>query len=540
MADRGLALSQRPELVALVELCRAPRWSVLEVWLHRPHALAHYRPARYFAADQKSAVWLARRPEMGGSSVAAVVGMLPYADGDPATVYLSLIGAGKPFTGNVHTAYGERYEMRLRLICEAVMGIVIREYGLFVSVERPFLGVSLDGETNAVRLHAWTDDAPGRSRRVCWELGKLVWEAKCSRAGLKPTPLLPHLMQITAQMALRRRHAGLLHYWHRDQTRVWLVRFSAELWRWMSLRIDLAHMHAERRVPMSQASQFFPWQRHAGGRTFPGSSCADYLSYAWFGVDASGARNGRPADARPPPRTQITLAHWRDQLAQLRIREGARPLCDSMAAPLDDWLYWDSDVPGGAESAPRRADDVVLQPLPPRPEIYLLYDYARPLGLRDVELADPVCVKEPADQQNDAWFAGAFPSAARLAGAKLDLGDFDWAAPLDADGLPQTVLHLRGAGPGGSCMERLFVERFEAMPELDEPEPADDSANDTPAQRADFERRLVEKRIEAEQRSALGRRVAPAPIEVDEHGLRRALSTEERRALLSRVFVPMK
>lgn len=554
------------------------------------HPLAHHPAPRYFAAEQKSAEWLARRPQIGGSSVAAVCGMLPYRDGEPGVVYLSLIGEGAPFNGNEHTAYGERYEPRLRRIAAAAFGIQVREYGLFVSRHMPFLGVSLDGETPAYRLWAWTDEAPARSRRLCWTLGKLVWEAKCSRAGLKPAPLVPHLLQITAQMAVRRRHAGLLQYWHRDKTRAWLVLFSHDLWRWMALRLALAHVHSLRRVPMTQASQFFPWLRYAGGRSFPGASCADYLQYAWFGLDPAPpkktAGGGASATGRgppqPPPRAQIALAHWRDQLATLRTREGARPAASALnnggpddasepmspvlgdpaplpktdpgaggAQPPHNWEYgeeempwWDTDVPGGAECAPRSADDVVLQPLPPKPRVWLLYDYERPLAMRDVELMDPVCVKERGDEDDD-WFAAHFPPAAALAAARLDAGHLDWAAPPDEDGLPPTALHFRGVGPEQSWMPRLFVERFEPVPALDEAEPVDDSANDTPAERAAFERRLVAKTAEAQRRG----RAAPAPpeeprarvpIDVDEHGLRRTPAGDELRALLSRCLVPQR
>lgn len=466
------------------------------------------RPAQYYSAPQKvngkkNPEWLARRLEQTGSTCATLIGMSMYDNGSPVKAYYKAIGVVKEdFKGNEDTDYGERYEDRVRAIGTAVLDVRILETGLFRDRVRRHIGVSLDGETNALRLVGWSDAWPARSERVEWELGKCIWEAKSSLRGLKSAPQIPHLMQLTLQMYVRRRQYGFLHYWSVDKTRIWLVKFSPQLWQWIMRRLDLLHMHVVRQSNLVLSDPYFPWLRSQSDDKYEyGKTCADYLMSTWF-------KSGKRLYSTPPPRGPIPYAYWVDTLACMRIRPGHRPADEPRPGEPghDDWLYWLDDAPGGAETAPaveldeygaEQSNDVAQQPLPPKPEIWLIYDFARQVP--DEEILDlygkRVMVRDH-DVNDIAWFKQEFPSIGKYAEYMLSQPDCDTNNALFDAGTqayPVAAAHLRGIGPDGTVMRHLFVERLESMPALDEPDPVDQSEQDTPDEHLLFLRTLEEK-----------------------------------------------
>lgn len=494
---------------------------------------SHSRRTKYFAYPQKSLEWLARRTLVGGSSVAKWVGMSPYADGDPVKVFKEGTGAVvSSFEGNIHTKYGERYEPRLRAICIAVLKIDIVEYGLFVDCERPFTSISPDGITPAYRLLGFTDDYPPKSVRIDWKLGRVAWEAKCSRGGLRPAPLIPHIMQLQFQMYILGLHYGLLHYWHCDKNRIWLVEYSPDLLLWMMRRVDLVYQHIKRDSEFNQSNIYCSWKiRPGGSTTYPGSTCSDYLAWAWF-HDQGKCKQPPQKPTRPP----ITYKQWLDELDWLRIHPGYRP--PTAPGPdepgHDGWLYWMSDVPGGAETAPRvfvdnngfeQCNDAGQQPLPPRPSIWLIYEDERKVPYKEFEFADPDLVSlEDHDPADRAWFEQMFPSVGAYVQRIFDQDEWDYDAK-DDDGIPTLAPHFRGVGPEKTRIRRLFVEAFVRLPEADEPEPVDQSANDTPDEKDHFQKRL--------DYMSRKRSLDPDVEQIDES--RKKLITLELKMLLSKV-----
>jgi len=312
---------------------------------------------------------------------------------------------------------------------------------------------------------------------------------------------------------------GLLHYWHRDQTRIWLVRRSDALVRWMLRRLDLAAQHVLRRVPIAETNKFFPWMLYPGGKHFPGATCSDWLRYKWFGYCMN---RGKPPQPPNGP-TFLTYADWTQELAALGLVPGAAPprpaqcpsfsgdgapsftdkqndaaaACATAAAtdgpPRDvgdtdmatvpcaaaqaaeqrddaadpsDSAYWQDVVEGGAftdvsaDSAVWAADKGLLY-LPEKPQIWAVYEHFRCVPPHETDITDPakVALHDPDDA---AWFAQQFPSVMAKAAAAL-AWPFDDAVP-DEDGLPSTRYVFCGRGPEQTRMNHLFLTRIELDP----------------------------------------------------------------------------
>jgi hypothetical protein len=338
------------------------------------------------------------------------------------------------FAGNVYTAYGERYEARVRAIGRAVLGCRIDEWGMFRDRVRRHLAISPDGETNALRVLGTLDDGTC----VDWTLGKLMWEIKTSRNHAYETPRIPHIAQLQLQLHVMGRHWGVLHYWSRDHTRAWLMRhdrFGFVLW--MMRRLDLMHEHVVRRVPVVASNPFFAYRWHNGRRM---QTVADFLQAEWYDVAAAGA----------PLRPRLTAAQWCDELAAL----GMTP------------AEWDARYPDTAWS-PLDAGTLAL---PPRPEMYLIYEYQRAVPADEAEWDDDRTVVDH-DEADGAWFAAAFPPVA------------EWAAAQRDPRPPSDVLPPR--------MCRLLIDEVLAAPQHDEEPPTDARADDTPDERAAYEARLA-------------------------------------------------
>jgi len=412
---------------------------------------------------QKSLEWLARRTEQTASPAAANVGLSPYPRADPETRYCEMAGIKyNPFCGNIYTEYGNRYENRVRTICRAALHTerklgaaaapAIVEWGMFRDRRRRHLGISPDGESVALRIRGTLDDG----RAIDWTLGKLMVEIKTSREHAYPAPRIPHMTQLQLQMHVMGRHWGLLHYWSRDTTRIWLVRHDR--WgfcAWMMRRLDLMHEHVERRVAVTADNPWFAHRtRPVGARRYPGAppaTVADFLQQDWY---ESAKHTGRPL------RPALTRDDWLAELTALGMTEA----------------QWAAAYP---DTVPR-ANDAGMRATPPQPEAYLIYEFARPLRMSDIEFTDERCVPD-VDTDDIGWFCERFPPVSA------------WAREA----------RLAPADPAVR-MPRLFIDAVLPAPEHDEQPPVDGRADDTPEERAAYEARLaamVAKR-DAEQAAA--------------------------------------
>lgn len=409
------------------------------------------RPAPQLYNDpQKSPEWLARRTEQTASPCAANIGLSPYEQ-RPADRWAIMAGlAVDDFRGNVHTEYGERYEPRVRAICRAMLGpaATIDEWGMFRDRYRRHLGISPDGETNALRI---VGSIPSTGERIDWRVGKMMVEIKTSRAHFYPVPRVSHVAQLQLQMYVMNRAWGILHYWSRDRTRAWMMQFDR--WgfaRWMMLRLDLMHEHVVRRVPVTADNPFFndhwrdaPWYRGGG-------HVADWLQARWFGAEHTRCAPGEPDLDLPLLRPPISSDAWAAELRSLEITPE----------------QWDERYPDSAPRLGGPAVDVAFHATPPKPRIYLIYEYERPVPGCEIEFEDDRCVVDQ-PEDNRQWFADAFPHVSRWAEAQRDV----------------SAEH--------ALMPRLLIERVESVPNMDEPTPCDGRAEDTADEQAAYEQRLA-------------------------------------------------
>jgi hypothetical protein len=427
------------------------------VW-HRalPAPFVARRPQLY-NDPQKSIEWLARRTEQTASPAAANIGLSPYPRADPVTRWREMAGIEEnPFRGNIYTEYGNRYEDRVRAICRAVLHTqralgpaaapAIDEWGMFRDRVRRHLAISPDGESVSLRIVGTLDDG----RAIDWTLGKLMVEIKTSREHAYTAPRIPHATQLQLQMHVMGRHWGLLHYWSRDRTRVWLMRHDR--WgfcAWMMRRLDLMHEHVKRDVPVTEDNPWFAHRtRPVGSRRYPGAppaTVADWLQIEWFDPER---RTARPL--RPP----LTPAAWQAELALLGMSDAE----------------WAATYP---DTVPR-AHDAGMQATPPQPEAYLIYEHERALCMDDIEFVDERCVPD-VDPDNMEWFCAQFPSVA------------EWAR----------AARTRPADPAVR-MPRLFIDDVLPAPEHDEEPPTDGRADDTEAERASYSARLAAMRARQE------------------------------------------
>lgn len=403
-----------------------------------PSTLAR-RPQLYSYA-QKSLEWLAARTEQTASPAAANCGLSPYRNAHPVFRWLVMTGrVVDDFKGNEHTEYGERYEPRVRAIAAAVFGVDIAEWGMFRSWARRHLAVSPDGETSSTEWRGRHED--GRPFR--WTLGKMMVEIKCSKDHQYETPKLPHITQLQLQLEVMGRAWGILHYWSRDVTRAWLMRHDHYGFaRWMMRRLDLMHEHVVRNVEVTVTNPYFAYLLPEGqcvGRF--GRTVADWLDRDWFDWNCHEVNT-------IPGRRPITMDQWRAELALLGMSE-------------KEWAEkWPDTV--------AHAGDAGQLVVPPRPEIYQVYAYRRVVPPEEEEFASPKTVKDhdPADGE---WFRRAFPPV---------------TAGEDVVNPPHDDPYVR--------MPRLFVDEVIDAPAHDESPPQDQTADESPEERAVFERRLAD------------------------------------------------
>ena len=432
------------------------------------------RPPQLYDVPQKSDVWLARRTEQTASQAGANSGLSPYDNSYPEYRYAVMAGMVEDtFRGNIHTDYGERYEDRVRHIQQVVFAmrvtangplrpITVVESGSFRSWRHRFQSCSLDGESNAIRIRGMHEDG----RLFNWELGKLCCEDKTSRAHFYPTPRLPHIAQLQYQMSIMGRWWGILHYWSRDRTRIWLMRYDRYFVLWMQRRLMLLHEHVKRKVLVTRNNPYFAHRWKPGSRHYPGCSVADWLNQEWFDSAKRTEKALRP---------RITVQEWRDELRSLGMTQAE---WDALYPEYSPRISW------------RDGREVCLDAgnlaTPPQPEMYLVYEFERDIPRSEVEPADPVCLVNQDDQE---WFRANFPPISEWAEHMLQR---------KAQGLPTHRDDER--------MQNLYITEVLPMPELDELEPQDAADQDSPEERAEFEQRLAAFRARAQTE-----RSAPAP-----------------------------
>ena len=432
------------------------------------------RRPQLYNDPQKSPQWLARRTEQTASAVAANVGLSPYPDANPVRRW-EIMSGQRPdtFRGNRYTEYGERYEPRVRAIGMAMLGgHLIAEYGLFRSWSRRFQSISPDGETVSLRIRG---ELAFSGAQIDWTLGKVMWEIKSSEAHFYSTPKLPHIAQNQFQMQICGRHWGVLHYWSGDRTRAWLMPRSPGFTLWMARRLDLQHEHVQRKIPITADNPFFIYRY--GSKTL-----ADYLDKEWFSHSQA---TGRPA--RPP----ITYDQWRAELALLGMTEQEWRERYPDTAPRrtrfdDDDREWGFDAGQLAQ--------------PPRPEIYLFYEYERRIPLGDLEPGRPtqtyVCDRDPEAEKD--WYEREFPNVQWWAAMRRQPGALP---PLRTD----------------ENMEHLLIDEVLSAPEYDEPPPQDERELDNEEERGLYERRLQQLLQEASM---------PPPAPPVSKGRKRTVVTE--------------
>ena len=405
------------------------------------------RAPQLYDTPQKSVEWLARRTEQTASVAGANCGLSPYDNSFPEYRYAVMAGLVEDtFRGNIHTVYGERYEERVRHIQQVVFNIAVVESGSFRSWRYRYQSCSLDGESNAVRIRGMHEDG----RHFDWALGKLCCEDKTSRIHFYATPRIPHITQLQYQMAVMGRWWGILHYWSRDRTRIWLMRYDPHFCLWVQRRLALMHEHVQRKVNVTRNNPFFAHRWKDGSRHWPGCTVADWLDQEWFNEAKRTEKALRP---------RITLEEWRSELRSLGMTQAE----------------WDALYP---ELSPRvsvrEGREVCLDAgnlaTPPQPEMYLVYEFERDVPRSEVDPTDPVCLT---DQDDPAWFRDNFPPVREWA---------DHMLQLRAQGLPTHRDNER--------MRNLYITEVVPMPEADEPEPTDASDQDSPEERAQFLRRL--------------------------------------------------
>jgi len=430
------------------------------------------RRPQLYTDPQKSDEWLARRTEQTASQAGANVGLSPYRDAFPEHRYLEIAGiVANDFQGNEHTRYGERYEDRIRHIQQVVFSIVVIESGCYRSWLHRFQSCSLDGESNAIRIRGLLDNG----ERVDWALGKILCEDKASKLHFYETPRIPHIAQLQYQMMIMGRWYGILHYWHRDCTRIWLMRYDPQFCLWMQRRLALLHEHVARKVPVLRSNPYFNHRAIPGQRHWPGCTVADWMAREWFTCDGHTGRALRP---------RITVAEWLDELALLGMSE------EQWAAAYPELV---------PRISMRNRQKVCLDAgnlaTPPRPQIFLVYEHRRDVPDEEVEGGDACYVT---DQDDPAWFHRNFPHVT------------EWAA----EQIRLTNLGRRPHRPN-ERMTRLYINEVLPMPEADEPEPGDEAHLDSMAESLEFQRRLanLKARKPAARQATLDEflRVAHAP-----------------------------
>ena len=93
---------------------------------------------------QRTPGWYAMREQcLTASDLAGAIGESKYDK--PFDILAKKCGGGKPFTGNVHTAWGQKYEPLATAIFEAKNGVHVLEFGLMPHMSISWLAASPDG-----------------------------------------------------------------------------------------------------------------------------------------------------------------------------------------------------------------------------------------------------------------------------------------------------------------------------------------------------------------------------------------------------------
>jgi len=105
----------------------------------------------YEYAAQRSEEWLElRKNVLTASDVPSAIGDNPYQK--PFELMLKKCGKGEPFTGNMFTEHGNKYEDEARIIYEERYGEKVHEIGLYIHPTIKWLGGSPDGITESGKL----------------------------------------------------------------------------------------------------------------------------------------------------------------------------------------------------------------------------------------------------------------------------------------------------------------------------------------------------------------------------------------------------
>jgi len=443
---------------------------------------------------QKWWKWLAGRTEQTASSCAPKIGMClyafvracPYGDSHPHWQWRLAVGISRSqFAGSDDTRYGETYEDRVRQIAqrvlqtmraeaesEALEQLEITEYGLFRSALFAWMGISPDGITNAVRVSGmqphWDVQTQKWVRRPFSVVaGKAMFEVKCSRMHEYEHPQVGHLVQVMMQMYVTQRRFTVMHYWSRDRMRMFLVEFSPDMWRWMERRMILFHEHVVRRVPLFDEDErvwpvegsapYFDWLLNTEkGPLAWGNRLGNYCKDMWFWRSKQ-IYHGRQL------RAPLTLADWEHSLARLGMTH-------------EQYVA----VPGYARNAPvitvdpatgvrQMEPSVDAHMVPPRPAIYEIYRFQRPVPAEEQDLMQPEEWIKPVDASNREFFEREYPHISEY--YQYQMQQFDERELPDAPLRPPW--HEDAPADADLIMDRLYVERLERVPELDEPEPVD-------------------------------------------------------------------
>jgi hypothetical protein len=234
--------------------------NLLEVVAHYTETCESLPGCVEYFVDQRSEIWFLLRKSVGelypttakrvtGSIIAAIIGVSPFG-ATPRDIFRSWVGELSAnesdfFGGNQFTQAGVLYEPRVfeifsRLICPDA-----RTPGFYTHKQNEKLGVSPDAVTpeiallldgyNARRLDKKMMDFKGRR----WVyLGTTIAEFKTSIFFLKEKPKAEHILQMYLEMYIPGMDYGWLFYWHADKVCLWIVKFDAQLWKWVEHRVE--------------------------------------------------------------------------------------------------------------------------------------------------------------------------------------------------------------------------------------------------------------------------------------------------------------
>ncbi|QIG59959.1 hypothetical protein [Dishui Lake phycodnavirus 4] len=105
----------------------------------------------YEYAAQRSEEWLElRKNVLTASDCPAAIGQNPYQT--PFDLLLKKCGKGEPFTGNMFTEHGNKYEDEARVLYEQRHNEKVHEIGLYIHPSIKWLGGSPDGVTESGKL----------------------------------------------------------------------------------------------------------------------------------------------------------------------------------------------------------------------------------------------------------------------------------------------------------------------------------------------------------------------------------------------------